>query len=751
MVSYRNCCVALVGLGLVACAGTPAKGTVAASAAESGCPVSVAPEVAPPALISPQSLAPTTWIVLGPFTSPLAGDGKTRQGMAQDLLTSLGGEAAAVLTAESRVTWQGKTHVAKPALADKAGVVDLLPLYQGDSDMKVAYAYAEVTIGAVARALALLGSDDAAAVWVNGKEVHRAIIDRAVNPDDDRFQIPLIQGKNRILLKVDNGGGGWGFALRLYDEAAKRQLDLLELRRHLERVELAALDRSFFIKGVFPELSFSHPLGAERVLSTPKVRWFDPTLNEVTEPGSNGRYIALVEATTLDHARYRRLVTFAKLPSERILPWVPYEPFGLPPVVELPWGKPMSRAEQQELGRQMWRATQDSFWTDEGGAITALALSELDPKTPKDQPLSWLESGLIKDARHKLALRMKVEGREAKAFTPPLSLKEAAGALKPGSETQAGMKAGTTQQLRALFRDWAKADENGFVVLLARKGVVFMHEAFNGFNKDSLFRPASIAKSIVGLTFARAVDQGLLRFDQPLSEVFPSYSRGNSSTLTFRHCFYHLAGLQKHFSHGGFFNAFLENDLLIQDLAFTEPGTRFSYSGDDLNLAGAALSVVTGRTTFDLLHEHLMAPFGEPVVQLDGGSGTRFSAMYLAKVGQMIVQDGKYGQKQFYSPGFLREVLPKNAAQYAPELSDKKLESGIGLTWMPNPSGPREQGVLGPNVVGHGAASGIFWRIALDQELVAVVGRSEFQGGWSANEAWGDRLAVKLAENIFVK
>jgi CubicO group peptidase (beta-lactamase class C family) len=148
-----------------------------------------------------------------------------------------------------------------------------------------------------------------------------------------------------------------------------------------------------------------------------------------------------------------------------------------------------------------------------------------------------------------------------------------------------------------------------------------------------------------------------------------------------------------------------------------------------------------------LYHEHLEAPFGEPVMQLDGASGTRFTAMYLAKVGQMLLQDGAYGPHRFYSPGFVRELFPKKAAQYAPKLDDAKLENGIGLVWTTDPEGPRENGVLGSNVVGHGAATGVFFRVALDHDLVIVVGRSE-HGGWGSNEAWGDKLAAKVAENI---
>jgi CubicO group peptidase (beta-lactamase class C family) len=695
---------------------------------------------------TPKGLAPTSWLVLGPFDNAAPKEGKLRQGMARDLLTSLGGEPNAVLTLQSSVALGGTTHTVKTAAANRTGIVDLVPLYQGDSDWKVAYAYGEVTVGAPVRALAHFGSDDAAVVWVNGQEVHRAIVDRGVGAHDDRFEVPLVAGKNRVLIKVDNAAGGWGFALELYDEPAQKRLETIELRRHLERIEVRPKDGGFFLESSFPELSFVHPLGASTVLSEPKVRWFDPKANEVSRPGPEGRYVALVEATTKDGLPYYRMLTFAKLSAKHAISDVDFEPYGVPPDVELGWPLEASRAEREEVSRFMWRSMRTA-WETEEGAIAALAISELDPKKPKDQPRPWYESAFVKDAQHKLDVRLKVDGRGIRLLAPPTPLKEPAPVLRPGGEARAGMKPGTVTQLRALFREWAKADANGFVVVIARKGVVFMHEGFNGFEKNTPFYPASIAKTITGLTVARAVDQKLFGFDDPLSRAFPAYANDKTSGITFRHCFLHLTGLEGHFSHGGLFNPYLENDFFIQDFGFVEPGTHYTYNGDGFNLAGAALSYLTGRTMMSLYHENLEAPFGEPVMQLDGGSGTRFSAMYLAKVGQMLIQDGSYGPHRFYSPGFVRELFPKKAAPYAPKLDDPKLENGIGLIWTTDPDGPRETGVLGPNVVGHGAASGVFFRVALDHELVIVVGRSK-HSGWGSNEAWGDKLAAKVAENI---
>jgi CubicO group peptidase (beta-lactamase class C family) len=195
------------------------------------------------------------------------------------------------------------------------------------------------------------------------------------------------------------------------------------------------------------------------------------------------------------------------------------------------------------------------------------------------------------------------------------------------------------------------------------------------------------------------------------------------------------------------YNPYLDQSLLIQDALFLEHGDRFVYGGDDLNLTGMALELLTGQSIFRLLYDNLQKPFGEPVSQFDLGSGSNFSAMYLAKVGQMLLQDGSYGEHRFYETGFIEQLWPKPIHEYAPKFEDRKAESGIGLEWMIDPPGPRAQGALGPNVLGHGAASGVLWRVAPAHDLVVIVGRNDFSSG-SANEGWGSKFVEAVADDM---
>ena len=59
-----------------------------------------------------------------------------------------------------------------------------------------------------------VGSDDAIKVWINGEEAFVLNARRAVAVDQNRVTVQLRQGENRLLMKIVNGGGGFGFYFR---------------------------------------------------------------------------------------------------------------------------------------------------------------------------------------------------------------------------------------------------------------------------------------------------------------------------------------------------------------------------------------------------------------------------------------------------------------------------------------------------------------------------------------------------------
>jgi hypothetical protein len=76
-----------------------------------------------------------------------------------------------------------------------------------------------VSVPADTEALAWIGADDEAALWVGGVLVDRTSGERPLVPDWERWPIRLRKGRNRVMLKVANAWGGTGFSLRITDAA----------------------------------------------------------------------------------------------------------------------------------------------------------------------------------------------------------------------------------------------------------------------------------------------------------------------------------------------------------------------------------------------------------------------------------------------------------------------------------------------------------------------------------------------------
>jgi hypothetical protein len=62
-----------------------------------------------------------------------------------------------------------------------------------------------------------LGSDDAVAVWLDGALVHANWTARGVHVDEDKVKLHLTADVHTLLLRIDQGGGDFGFCLRILD------------------------------------------------------------------------------------------------------------------------------------------------------------------------------------------------------------------------------------------------------------------------------------------------------------------------------------------------------------------------------------------------------------------------------------------------------------------------------------------------------------------------------------------------------
>jgi hypothetical protein len=100
--------------------------------------------------------------------------------------------------------------------AEESGFINLQKLLE-PKEQTIAYCLTYVFSPEDRTAQLLIGSDDGVRIWLNDNLIHTNPAYRGAYPDQDRILVALKKGWNKLLVKVLQGGGGWGFYVRFID------------------------------------------------------------------------------------------------------------------------------------------------------------------------------------------------------------------------------------------------------------------------------------------------------------------------------------------------------------------------------------------------------------------------------------------------------------------------------------------------------------------------------------------------------
>ena len=101
--------------------------------------------------------------------------------------------------------------------ADKTGKVNLLKAVE-NANQVTAYARCIIRVAAATKAQIMLGSDDAAKVWLNGALIENVNVPRAYTANEDKMKVELKAGDNVLLVKIGQGGGQWELGAKVCAE-----------------------------------------------------------------------------------------------------------------------------------------------------------------------------------------------------------------------------------------------------------------------------------------------------------------------------------------------------------------------------------------------------------------------------------------------------------------------------------------------------------------------------------------------------
>ena len=502
-----------------------------------------------------------------------------------------------------------------------------------------------------------------------------------------------------------------------------------------------------FEPGKLPKVVWDRPHLVETVIGQVPlaVRWFNGKLEEVSTAAAPGRYAFYAEGKTAQGKVIRRASTVYCRPkswfgwSERPVARLDFLPVdGIKPSV---WD-----AHEEAIATFAGRLVLQSMLRQQEGAVLLSFLHEM--KAAGGRP-ARTETPIIADHDYHLALKRKLLGLENTypgLRVPRGATGPAAPVLREGTEEEAGFKAGTAQRIRQVCQEWFRDSGEPFIVLVARRGVVIVHEPFGAWTWGPLTRNsptemASLTKLVTGLLFAQFVDQRLVGIDDPVGTYLPDFPVSGDKVMTLRQCFTHTTGLSGHEEWGGLHNPWLEN-VIANQLDHLPVGKVHEYNGMGYDLAGRVMEVVGGKSIFRLMRENLFDPLGltHTTLEEDLGFSCFSTAGDFARFGQLLLNQGSYGTLTFFSPATFEKLLPRPLGQYYPPI-DK--EWGIGLTWMrqTHPEAgrngvPKDATLLSRNVIGHGSATSAMALPASKSTCVYVLKARRFSSAEASARFW---------------
>lgn len=214
-------------------------------------------------------------------------------------------------------------------------------------------------------------------------------------------------------------------------------------------------------------------------------------------------------------------------------------------------------------------------------------------------------------------------------------------------------------QLQQIFE---KADEIPSVrsLLIQQHGKLVSEDYFNGRRANQPYNIKSASKSIIGLLVGIAIEEGFISsINEPISTYFPEYFEANpdpqKKAITVRNLLTMQAGLRST-SSGNYGAWVLSSDWVkyTLDQPFVEEiDGRMVYSTGSTHLLSVIIAKASSMNTKRFAEKYLFDPLDITVGGWDrdpqgfymGGNNLALTPRDLLKIGQLLLDDGKYKGK----------------------------------------------------------------------------------------------------------
>jgi CubicO group peptidase (beta-lactamase class C family) len=500
-------------------------------------------------------------------------------------------------------------------------------------------------------------------------------------------------------------------------------------------------DTFCFTGDQFPACEFSRPERVARLIGpyTLKTTWYDAEGKIVTSPKKGpGRYAAVVEIErpgrvsrrffTLYHLAGRRLDVYATNTTNLMLPLGA----GIDPQ--------LVEKQQDDVDSLVTKALTNAMAKEPEAASFLAGLQELQElrragKAAPDDHASF------RDRQWWVNFKRKYYGYDKlypERFVCPRPTEgKPARVIRQGTLAEAGMKSDALDSIDAACAAWVKENGVGFTMCVVRHGVVVINRGY-GRSENQPVTPAtpgilaSTTKFLNAILCMEMVDQGLLRLDDPVDRHVRALNGiAVKRPLTIRDLYMHTGGFTTH-----------ERDMLpdleerIADLyPALEVGVRHHYQGTGHALSAKIMEMKTGEALPYLYQNHLFKPLGCTTTHAElSAFGSSSTALDLARIGQMMLNGGAYGDQRFFKPETLAQMMPVPGKDRIGD--DRSIRWGIGIKQLDNDA-------LSDKAFGHSGGSGSF--LVIDPERDLVIAHTRLSEGRSFEQFLKQKAKVLAA------
>ncbi len=232
------------------------------------------------------------------------------------------------------------------------------------------------------------------------------------------------------------------------------------------------------------------------------------------------------------------------------------------------------------------------------------------------------------------------------------------------------------------WEDWLEERSVTSVVVLHDGALV--HESYElGTGENDLRVSWSVAKSFLSLLFGVILEQGRIdSLDDPVTKYAPELEGSAYDGATIRNVLQMSTGVVFDEDYLDFWSDInrmgrvlalgrsMDGFAASLDETDMEPGREWRYVSIDTHVLGMVLRGATGRSIPDLMSEYIVQPLGverEPYYVTDGEGvafvlgGLNLMTRDYARMGQMVLQDGRVEGEQVVPEAWIRESTAPSA------------------------------------------------------------------------------------------